>query len=62
MQRQTLMATCVTLGLLSLCLGEWPNETSRAWAAEGHEKAGAPGGSYGLEVAIPDGVIGVPLT
>lgn len=61
MQRQTLMATCVTLGLLSLCLGEWPNETSRAWAAEGHEKAGAPGGSYGLEVAIPDGVIGVSL-
>jgi carboxyl-terminal processing protease len=32
-----------------------------AWAAEGHEKSGAPGGSYGQEVTIPDGVIGVSL-
>jgi carboxyl-terminal processing protease len=32
-----------------------------AWAAEGHEKSEAPGGSYGQEVTIPDGVIGVSL-
>ncbi len=61
MQRHTYMATWVTLGFLSLCLSQWPDGTGGASAAEGHEKSGAPGGSFGLEVTIPDGVIGVSL-
>ena len=61
MRKRTYMATCITLGFLSLCLGQWPDGTGRVWAAEGQEKTGSAGGSYGLEVAIPDGVIGVSL-
>mgnify|MGYP000891365505 FL=1 len=51
----------MVLGCVTLCLSQWPDGTGRAWAAEGHEKSGAPGGSYALEVTIPDGVIGVSL-
>ena len=61
MQRHTYLATLVTLGFVSLCLSQWSDGTGMAWAAEGHEKSGAPGGSYGQEVTIPDGVIGVSL-
>jgi len=48
------------MGILSLCLSQSPGTTGKALAGEGQEKAGA-GASYGLEVAIPDGVIGVAL-
>lgn len=61
MRKHTYIATWVTLGFLSLCLSQGPEGTGKAWAAEGHEKSGTPGGSYGLEVTIPDGVIGVSL-
>ncbi|HMV56219.1 MAG TPA: PDZ domain-containing protein [Nitrospira sp.] len=61
MRKHTYIATWVTLGVLSFCLSQWPEGTGKAWAAEGHEKSGTPGGSYGLEVTIPDGVIGVSL-
>ena len=61
MRKHTYRAAWITLGVLSLCLSQWPERTGKAWAAEGHEKSGTPGGSYGLEVTIPDGVIGVSL-
>lgn len=61
MRKHTYIATWVTLGFLSFCLSQGPEGTGKAWAAEGHEKSGTPGGSYGLEVTIPDGVIGVSL-
>ncbi len=61
MHRHTSMRTWIVLGCLTLCLSQWPDGTGRAWAAEGQEKSGAPGGSYALEVTIPDGVIGVSL-
>ncbi|MBX3342590.1 MAG: PDZ domain-containing protein [Nitrospira sp.] len=61
MRKHTYRAAWMTLGVLSLCLSQWPEGTGKAWAAEGHEKSGTPGGSYGLEVTIPDGVIGVSL-
>lgn len=61
MQRHTYVTTRVILGCLALCLSQWPDGTGRVWAAEGHEKSGAPGGSYALEATIPDGVIGVSL-
>ena len=61
MYKHTSMRTWMVLGCVTLCLSQWPDVTGRAWAAEGHEKSGAPGGSYALEVTIPDGVIGVSL-
>lgn len=61
MHTHTSMRTWIVLGCLTLCLSQWPDGTGRAWAAEGQEKSGAPGGSYALEVTIPDGVIGVSL-
>ncbi|ULA59536.1 MAG: PDZ domain-containing protein [Nitrospira sp.] len=61
MRTHTSMAAWVSIGFLSLCLTQWSDGTGQAWAAEGHEKSGSPGGSYGLEVTIPDGVIGVSL-
>ena len=61
MYKHTSMRTWIVLGCLTLCLSQWPDGTGRAWAAEDHEKSGAPGGSYALEVTIPDGVIGVSL-
>ncbi|MCE7976983.1 MAG: PDZ domain-containing protein [Nitrospira sp. NTP1] len=61
MRTHTYVTTWVALGCLSLCLSQWPDGTGGAWAAEGHEKSGSGGGSYGLEVTIPDGVIGVSL-
>ena len=61
MHTHTSMRTWIVLGCLTLFLSQWPDATGRAWAAEGQEKSGAPGGSYALEVTIPDGVIGVSL-
>ena len=61
MRKHTYRVAWMTLGVLSLCLSQWPEGTGQSWAAEGHEKSGTPGGSYGLEVTIPDGVIGVSL-
>lgn len=61
MYKHTSMRTWIVLGCVTLCLSQWLDGTGRAWAAEGHEKSGAPGGSYALEVTIPDGVIGVSL-
>ena len=61
MHRHTSMRSWIVLSCLTLCLSQWPDGTGRVWAAEGHEKSGAPGGSYALEVTIPDGVIGVSL-
>lgn len=61
MQKQTRLAACMMFGLLSVCLSQSLDGTGKAWAAEGHEKSGSPGGSYGLEAAVPDGVVGVSL-
>ena len=60
-QQHTQTVTWVTVGLMSLCLGQGPDGTGLAWAAERPEKSGTAGGSYEREVTIPDGVIGVAL-
>ena len=60
-QQHTQTVTWVTVGLMSLCLGQWSDGTGLAWAAERPEKSGTAGGSYEREVTIPDGVIGVSL-
>lgn len=61
MQQHMDAARYVAIGFLSVCLSQSPGATGMAWAGEGHEKSGAPGASHGLEVTIPDGVIGVSL-
>lgn len=61
MHRHRFLAAWIAVGFFGLCVTQGPDATGRAWAAEGHEKSGAQGGSYGLEVTIPDGVIGVSL-
>ncbi len=61
MQQHMHIATYAVAGFLSVCLMQSPGVIGKVWAGEGHEKSGAPGASYGLEVSIPDGVIGVSL-
>ena len=51
----------LVVGFLSICLSYSSAATGTAWASDGHEKAGAPAPTFGLEATIPDGVIGVSL-
>jgi len=61
MHRHRSLAAWIAVGFLSFCMTQGPDGAGAAWAGEGHEKSGAQGGSFGLEVPIPDGVIGVSL-
>jgi len=51
----------LVLGLLTVVLSQSPGANGQVWAVEGQDKPGSQVPSYGLEAAIPDGVIGVSL-
>ncbi len=55
------VGTYLVLGLLTVVLSQSPGASGQVWAVEGQDKPGTQVPSYGLEAAIPDGVIGVSL-
>ncbi|WHZ17169.1 MAG: hypothetical protein OJF52_004021 [Nitrospira sp.] len=61
MSRHRHTATYLVLGLLTVVLSRSPGESGQVWADDGQNKPGSQAPSYGLEVTIPDGVIGVSL-
>lgn len=61
MPRRMPTGNYLVLGLLTVVLIQWPGASGQVWAVEGQDKPGSQVSSYGLEAAIPDGVIGVAL-
>ena len=61
MRRYINTATYLVAGCLSVFLSQSPGAGGRVWAVEGQDKPGSQAPSYGLEVTVPDGVIGVSL-
>ncbi len=61
MPRHIPIGTYLVLGLLTVVLSQSPGANGQVWAVEGQDKPGSQVPSYGLEAAIPDGVIGVSL-
>lgn len=61
MSRHRHTATYLVLGLLTVALSQSLGATGQVWADDGQNKPGSQAPLYGLEVTIPDGVIGVSL-
>ena len=61
MRRYINTAIYLVAGCLSVFLSQSPGANGRVWAAEGQGKPGSQAPSHGLEVTVPDGVIGVSL-
>lgn len=61
MLRHRHTGTYLVLGLLTVALSQSPGASGQVWAAEGQGEPGSQAPSHGLQVTVPDGVIGVSL-